>query len=67
MKEQDSQELEWICGGAVADDGATLAAQGINDIRNSKMWEGGWFVGVCELYVGAGLFYGGWLYEAVST
>lgn len=65
MKEQEIAVLEDIVGGAVADDGAALAAQGINSVRASKMWEGGWFVGLVELYAGAAMFYGGWAYESL--
>lgn len=67
MKEQEMTSLENVVGGALADDGAALAAQGINDIRSSKLWEGAWFVGICELYMGAAQFYGGWAYEALSN
>jgi len=55
-----------LMGGALADDGAALAAKGINDIRSAKLWEGAWFVGTLELYVGAGMFYGGWLSETIA-
>jgi len=65
MKELN--ELEYgLVGGALADDGAALAARGVNDIRAAKLWEGGWFVGTVELYVGAAMFYGGWLGETIA-
>jgi len=59
-------DLALIIGGNLADDGAALAAQGVVDLRGSRIWEGSWFVGGCELWVGAAEFYGGWAAETIS-